>query len=106
MPNLYLIQAPERSSIPTFEELLDYQDMYDSAVVCACSEAEAKCIHPNGHYIFANGSFASKQTGHIYPSGHFFGWTHPNKVKVTFIGVSSEHMQTGTVILASVRVLE
>ena len=95
MPNLYLIQSKD-----------EFIDHYDKAVVCACSEAEAKCIHPNGHYIFANGNFASKQTGHIYPSGHFFGWTHPNKVKVTFIGVSSEHMQTGMVILASVRVLE
>ena len=95
MPNLYLIQTTE-----------EYIDHYESAVVCANSEAEAKCIHPNGRYVFANGSFVSKQTRCSFPSGHFSGWTHPNKVKVTLIGVSSEHMQTGTVILASVRVLE
>ena len=95
MPNLYLIQTTE-----------EYIDHYESAVVCANSEAEAKCIHPNGRYVFANGSFVSKQTRRSFPSGRFFGWTHPNKVKVTLIGVSSEHMQTGTVILASVRVLE
>ena len=95
MPNLYLIQTTE-----------EYIDHYESAVVCANSEAEAKCIHPNDCYIFTNGSFCSKATGSLFHVGHFFGWTHPEKVQVTLIGVSSEHMQTGTVILASVRVLE
>ena len=96
MPNLYLIESKD-----------EFIDHYDKAVVCACSEQEARLIHPNGYYVFNNGSgsFVSKQTRRSFPSGHFSGWTHPNKVKVTLIGISSEHMQTGMVILASVRAL-
>ena len=92
MPNLYLIQTTE-----------EYIDHYESAVVCANSEAEAKCIHPNGRYVFANGSFVSKQTRRSFPSGHFSGWTHPNKVKVTLIGVATDGIEPGTSICASYR---
>ena len=92
MPNLYLIISPE--------EYLDY-DTYDSAVVCANSEAEARCIHPNGRYIFTNASFVNKETGYIFPSGHFSGWIHPKDVQVTFVGVAAKGMQPGTVVCAS-----
>ena len=92
MPNLYLIQTTE-----------EYIDHYESAVVCANSEAEAKCIHPNDCYIFTNGSFYSKATGSLFPVGHFFGWTHPKKVQVTLIGVATDGIEPGTSICASYR---
>lgn len=92
MPNLYLIISPE--------EYLDY-DTYDSAVVCANSEAEAKCIHPNGDYIFINERFVSKQSKYVEPSGHFCGWVHPKDVQVTFVGVAAKGMQPGAVVCAS-----
>ena len=92
MPNLYLIQ--------TTEEYLDC-DTYDSAVVCANSEAEAKCIHPDGDYIFINERFVSKKSEYVAPPGYFSGWIHPKDVQVTFIGVAAEYIQPGTVVCAS-----
>ena len=92
MPNLYLIISPE--------EYLDY-DTYDSAVVCANSEEEARCIHPDGDYIFINERFVSKEGGHTAPFGYFSSWIHPKDVQVTFIGVAAKGMQPGTVVCAS-----
>ena len=92
MPNLYLIHASE--------EYLGY-DTYDSAVVCANSEQEAKCIHPDGDYIFINERFVGKESGHVAPSGYLFGWVHPKDVQVTVIGVAAKGMQPGTVVCAS-----
>ena len=89
---LYLIQ--------TNEEYTGY-DTYDSAVVCANSEAEAKCIHPDGDYIFINERFVSKKSKYVAPSGYFSGWIHPKDVQVTFIGVAARGMQPGTVVCAS-----
>lgn len=91
MPNLYLIQDGY--------EYRDY-DTYDSAVVCANSEEEAKCIHPDGYYIFINERFCRKG-GHTAPFGCFFGWIHPNEVQVTLVGVAAKDIQAGTVICAS-----
>ena len=91
MPNLYLIQDGY--------EYRGY-DTYDSAVVCACSEAEAKCIHPDGDYIFINGRFISKD-GYACNDKNFRGWVHPNYVGVTLIGVAAEYIQPGTVVCAS-----
>lgn len=92
MPNLYLIQDGY--------EYRDY-DTYDSAVVCANSEAEAKCIHPDGDYIFINERFVSKDGGYTAPLGYFFGWIHPSEVQVTLIGVAADYIQPGTVVCAS-----
>ena len=91
MPNLYLIYAGEYLGHET----------YSSAVVCANSEQEARCVHPNGRYVFANGSFVSKQTRRSFPSGHFSGWVHPDKVKVTFVGVAARDILPGSIVCAS-----
>lgn len=91
MPNLYLIQGP-----------VEYlgEDTYDSAVVCANSEEEARCIHPDGDYIFINERFVSKD-GYACNDKNFRGWVHPNYVGVTLIGVSADYIQAGTVVCAS-----
>ena len=92
MPNLYLITSPE--------EYLDY-DTYDSAVVCANSEAEARCIHPNGVSIFTNGRFVHKESGYVSRLNDFEGWVPPHELHVTFVGVAAKGMQPGTVVCAS-----
>ena len=92
MPNLYLIHASE--------EYLGY-DTYDSAVVCANSEQEAKCIHPDGDYVFINEKLISKECGYACHDKYFRGWAHPNDVQVTFVGVAAKGMQPGTVVCAS-----
>ena len=90
MPNLYLIQ-----------DGYEYRGYgtYDSAVVCACSEEEARLIHPYGNFVFVNGKYTVKETGYVHDS--FCGWVHPSEVQVTFVGVSAEHIQPGTVVCAS-----
>lgn len=100
MANLYLIEPVPVSSIPPFKEYLGY-GTYDNAVVCARSEAEAKCLHPDGDLIFTNGRFVHKESGYFLPSGDFSGWVHPDDVQVTLIGVASNHIKSGTVVRAS-----
>ena len=92
MPNLYLIQ--------TNEEYTGY-DTYDSAVVCAESEEQARLIHPDGFSLFTNGRFVYKKNGYVSHSSDFDGWVHPNDVQVTFVGVAAKGMQPGTVVCAS-----
>ena len=61
-------------------------DTYDSAVVCACDEAAARRIHPNGY-----------ETMEIevekYPS-----WCSLKDVKVEFIGTTTDRMAEGVVV--------
>lgn len=92
MPNLYLIQ--------TNEEYTGY-DTYDSAVVCAKSEEQARLIHPDGFSLFTNGRFVDKENGYFSHSSDFDGWVHPNVVQVTLIGVAADYIQPGTVVCAS-----
>ena len=90
MPNLYLIHASG--------EYLGY-DTYDSAVVCACSEEEARYIHPNGDSVFVNGKYTVEENEYVHPAA--CDWIPPNKVQVALIGVAAEHIRPGTVICAS-----
>jgi hypothetical protein len=62
-------------------------DTYDSAVICAESENEARLIHPGGEgYSFGfNGTWAS----------------HPDGVEVKLIGTAKRGMKKGEVICAS-----
>lgn len=76
--NLYLLE----------QDINGYWDTYDSAIVCAESEAEAVKIHPDGDFFDS-------------------GWTStddwvetPSKVKCKKIGVADKSIEKG-VILAS-----
>ena len=99
MPNLYLIEPKRSTGIPSFLQYLGYAGTYDSAVVCAESEAKAKCIHPDGVCVFINGKYIVKESGYFY--NDFNAWVHPNDVQVTFIGVAAKDMRPGAVICAS-----
>jgi hypothetical protein len=102
MPNLYLIHAHRSSGIPTPFEY--NHGTYDSAVVCARSEAEAKCIHPDGEGIFLNGKWVGSVHGYIYTDNS--GWVNPDSVEVKFIGVAAEGMQPGAIVCASFNAAE
>jgi len=78
--NLYLIQQDTN---------LGY-DTYDSAVVIATSEEEAKTIHPDGHR-WEGGKWSENDWG---------VWTVPDNVTVTCIGVATQG-QVGDVVCAS-----
>jgi hypothetical protein len=72
--NLYLI----------FQNVNKNYDTYDSAIVAAESEEEAKNIHPNGEF-----SWKYNDT-----------WCDKKDVNVELIGIASEYTEKG-VILAS-----
>ena len=74
MNKLYLIERTDKWSY----------DEYDSAVVCAESEEEAKLINPNGDWV-----------------DMYTRWCEtPEQVKVTYIGVAGPLVPKG-VVLAS-----
>lgn len=79
--NIYLIS-------PTSEFTFGY-DTYDSAVVCADSEEEARKIHPDN-----NGMGLDYVVGYSWPR-------NPDQVNATLIGVALDNIEKGEVILAS-----
>lgn len=63
-----------------------YHDTYDSMVVAAESEEEARQWHPNGDY----------------PSGVWdkligCDWSKPDKVNVTYLGIATSDVEAGVV---------
>ena len=79
-------------------------DTYDSAIVCAESEEEARTIHPDGDHVDfdENGWFTTSDTG-IRWDRDSDTWVDPkdiNKIKVEFLGVAKEEIKKG-VMLAS-----
>ena len=85
-------------------------DTYDSAVVIATSEEEARRIHPSKHYIFVNGVWnfwvwkdGKKLMSPCDPEqgwGPYGEWTTPENVTVTCIGDATQG-QVGDVVCAS-----
>jgi len=78
-------------------------DTYDSAVVAAKSEEEAKAIHPSPQFYVSQ----SDGWAHIYFDGttKYEGertdcWCAPHEVKVEYIG-ESKTAEAGSVICAS-----
>ena len=64
-------------------------DTYDSVIVCADSEEDAKTIHPNGYEF----------NKHLYPNSN--PWCNEiESVKVEYIGEAKEGLPRG-VVLAS-----
>ena len=74
--NLYLISQTENEGYET----------YDSAVVCAETEAEAQRIHP--------------QYGEKW-DGKANGWCDAKQVKGRLIGIAAPWLESGKVICAS-----
>lgn len=64
-------------------------DTYDSAVVCANSEEDARIIHPDGRSNYCPKSPESSMFTH--------DWTTPANVQVKLIGVSDDNIPRGVV---------
>jgi hypothetical protein len=79
--NLYLLTQDKNNEY----------DTYDSAVVCAANEEEAKVIHPN----------LEKQLFNLITYGKDDTWTDIEYVTVTLIGIADISVKEGTVICAS-----
>ena len=83
--NLYLIKQDTNN---------DY-DTYDSAIVVATSEEEARTIHPAGHRWISETE--RWDTDWRVP----YSWVYPENVKVQLIGIATTDAKAGDVILAS-----
>jgi hypothetical protein len=80
-------------------------DTYDSAVVVAESEEDAKRIHPDGRSKWVDGAWKIFNPD-IGPYGSYFehgsvAWTDPKMVKVTLIGVALADITKESVICSS-----
>jgi len=76
--NLYLI---------TRTDCVDY-DEYDSAVVCAESEAHARDIHPDG---------GCRISERMEPAPKYGTWIAPELVKVELIGTAEPLLPAGVI---------
>lgn len=96
--NLYLISQSKNT---------DY-DTYDSAVVCAESETQAKLMHPNSSILYDEERkqyyYESVSGKHYYDEdnpAYMDGWAAPEYVQVKWIGVATLDFQSPCVICAS-----
>ena len=71
-------------------------DMYDSAVVIASSEEEARTIHPNGRNRWDEGE-ESWNPNSTY-SGPIRSWGRPDQVSVELIGTALPGSPSGVVV--------
>jgi hypothetical protein len=85
-----------RVSIPKTKGRYGY---YDSAIVRASNESDAKSIHPNGQFFYYDGRWHDPK----YPDVCFISlsWAEPHDIKVELIGSSSEPDGPPTVTYSS-----
>ena len=79
-------------------------DTYDSAVVCAKNEDEARKIHPNGNYDYPEGEKNpyNKHPEAFEKSDKDYGtWARKKYVKVVYIGKATDTQKKWGVIVAS-----
>jgi hypothetical protein len=87
--NLYLIsQAVNRG-----------YDIYDSAVVAAESEEEARIISPNGYTEWVDGKWHTRMTdGSLEITDWLYtDWVLPSQVQVKFLGKATEDIKHGVI---------
>lgn len=77
-------------------------DTYNSCIVAADSEQQARLIHPSqrGEIVVIDGVWHRKldsERTYEYNSD----WANPADIQVELIGTAAEHIQPGTVILTS-----
>ena len=71
-------------------------DTFDSAVVVAESEEDARLVHPDG--------IGAKWDGETWKSKRTMGmqtWCAPEDVQVEFVGIADERFKAGDVVCAS-----
>ena len=82
-------------------------DEYDSCVVVADSEEQARFINPCEYYVWSD---EQQQYGFVYSDGKVEytkytnnggGWTNPSTLKVTYIGEADSQLNAGDVICSS-----
>lgn len=87
--NLYLVH----------QNANDGYDTYDSAIIAADTESDAKMLHPNDERVWLDGAWRYKDQSRTNPY-YDDSWTLPQFVTAELIGVAKDGTVAG-VILAS-----
>ena len=53
-------------------------DIFDSAVVAAENESDARNIHPDGESVLKDGGWATKRNGHMVAGYYAKTWAEPS----------------------------
>ena len=78
--NLYLLSQESNNDC----------DTYDSCIVAAETEEEARVIHPSNSYIYRDWLlFSLTDSGEEFEAINY-SWVNPDKVKVKLIGKATE----------------
>lgn len=73
------------------QDVNNVYNTYDSAVVAACTEEEARGIHPDGRT-------KRLEVGiHIHEWEWLSDWTLPVDVQVRFLGIAAEGIEKGVI---------
>ena len=93
MKQLYLLE----------QEVNQAYDTYDSCVVCAETEEEAKEISPDEYYKYHDGKWWFQYSSGVEKeeSQNDSGWVEPKDVKVTEIGIANDSQKIGDIICSS-----
>lgn len=73
-------------------------DTYDSAIVCANSEDEARIINPGGYYKYHDNDWYFQYADGTERLSIDGTWTHPSKVTVELIGNAKKGLESGIIL--------
>lgn len=73
-------------------------DEYDSAVVAAESEQDAKDQHPDGSSYWKNECWRSLRVDGTEIDWGDSSWTHPNQISVELLGTAKEGTERGVIV--------
>jgi len=79
------------------QELNTGYDTYDSAIVAAYKEADARLIHPRGNRVWHNGAWGYWHDGKFIGSVNYSDWAPPANVSVKLIGEAVDGTAPGVI---------
>lgn len=80
----------------------DGYDTYDSAVVVAATEKEARHISPDGFRVWMTDRWHLQLSdGTTGPEARYDTWADPGQVKVELVGIAAPHLKSGDKVCAS-----
>lgn len=76
-------------------------DTYDSMVVCADTEYQAKRISPDEYHVWHNASWHFKYSDGILRPDTFYSWAEVKDIKAVCIGEASSEVKKGEAVCVS-----
>ncbi len=80
-----------------YQQVNNDYDTYDSAIVCAESEEEARIINPGGFYKFHDGQWYFQYADGKENVDNDNSWAHPKDVHVEYLGEAREDLKIGII---------